>query len=86
MVFNKFLAEESELEDFKNSCGAYGYKTTDFELSTESAPEKRNEIFPLKGTITIKHKPTDKSKTYKAGHGSKWASEFDEDLKTGFFS
>jgi hypothetical protein len=85
MTLSILLAGESELEDFQDSCLEYGYKISDFELSTTNTTKETNCIHPVTGTITITHKKSKKQKTYKVGHMSKWPSEFDLDLKNGYF-
>lgn len=74
----------SEREDFRNTIEAAGLSPDAFELTEKEDP---GPISPhwLQGTVTIRRTSTGIEKTYKAGIGSTWSAQFEEDLKGGYF-
>lgn len=79
--------DKSEDQDFNAALQRYGYNPNDFKIvETDTTQWKPNEIVPITGTITITHKATSTSKEYRTGMGSTWLIEFENDLKTHFYS
>ena len=75
----------SELEDFWGSVKRHKYRDSDFEL-TEKADETRGTgVQAVTGTVTIRCKSSGVERTYKAGYGSTWPAQVDQDLSRGVF-
>ena len=74
---------KSEKEDYKAAILKTGRSFLDFQFEVKPDPLNGGEFQVLTGTITITNLSTKKSKTYKAGNGSRWPSEFSIDLEQG---
>jgi hypothetical protein len=83
---NLVIIGQSSIEDARNSLGRYGYSEDDFSISVVDDTQPTAGLFPYRGRVTFKHKPTGKEKTYYAGHESTWAAEFEIDLQHGYFT
>lgn len=78
------MISESEMQDFEAAISGAGFETSDFNavaVEDERSPEPQ----PVTGTVTVNRQSTGEAQTYRAGHGSIWVAEFDEDLKAGLF-
>lgn len=78
------MISESEMQDFEAAILAAGFDTSDFNpvaVEDERSPEPQ----PVTGTVTVNRESTGEAKTYRAGHGSIWVAEFEQDLKAGLF-
>ena len=78
---------DSELQDFESSCKSCNVSPNDFKLEENNVTrsDAGNGLFHSYGELKITHKQSKKNKTYKTGDGTKWPSEFDDDLKNRFF-
>lgn len=75
----------TEKEDFDNAITSAGYRKEDFDVRESETPMSAGGIEPITGTITVRNKQTGLERSYKAGHGSTWVAEFENDLRTGAF-
>jgi hypothetical protein len=80
------LIVENELEDFKNTLVKYDYSEDEFEWSGIENSIPADGIFQITGMVIIKLKKTGIVRTYKAGHGSHWIVDFEDDLKASVFN
>lgn len=64
-----------------------GLNISNFECTYQwEPPPPQEDVFPLKGHVTVKRISTGKHKTYKTGHGlPSWVLDFEQDLNRGFF-
>lgn len=76
---------DSEKEDFEQAVRDNGFAVDDFELIEQQDLPSGGEIYAITGTVTIKRKSSGIEKTYRAGHGSTWPTEFSDDLNVGTF-
>ena len=79
------MVGDSEKQDFYSSIKQHGFQENDFELTQQREPTSGTGIYAITGTVTIRCKPNEREKTYKAGHGSSWPSQFHDDLASGVF-
>lgn len=84
--FDEGLIGSDEYTDFSNSIKKCGLNENDFKIETKRTDHNNDGIYFIFGTVTITYKPTNKSRIYKAGHGSFWPHEFDNDLNKKYFS
>ncbi len=74
-------------EDLKNTARRCGYTKEDFNiLETDTTQWNPNKVVPITGTVLITFIKTGKNKEYRTGMGTKWLIEFENDLKSNFFS
>jgi len=73
----------SELEDFWGSVKRHGYRDEDFEITQRPDPTTGAGVQAITGTVTVRCKPSGVERTYKAGYGSTWPAEVDQDLARG---
>lgn len=76
---------ESELEDFWGSVKRHGYRDSDFEITQNPDPTTGAGVQAITGTVTVRCKSSRVSRTYKAGFGSTWPAQVDQDLSSGVF-
>jgi len=79
------MVGDSEKQDFYFSIKSHGFQENDFELTQQRDPTSGTGIYAITGMVTIRCKPNGREKTYKAGHGSSWPSQFHDDLACGVF-
>lgn len=78
----------TEKEDFDRVLAQNGYKKNNFELITEEdpLPAKKGVRIPVTGYVTVKHRESGVTRSYKAEHmGISWVSYFKDDLKAEIF-
>ena len=76
---------DTEWEDFENALKKYRRKGVEFYVEESVHPAQPVTGGYIRGTVTVTHKPTAFNKTYKAGTGSSWVVEFDDDLAGGLY-
>ena len=74
------LVSKSEREDFAASLKKLGYSTNDFELAELPAQALGAGIQAIHGEVIITRSSTKVQRHYRAGHGSSWPAEFEDDL------
>ena len=79
------MVSDDEKQDFLSAITQYGFREKDFELNQHRDPPSGAGIYAITGVITIRYKPNGTEKTYKAGSGSSWPSQFHDDLTRGVF-
>jgi len=79
------ILAEDEIRDYEKTIISLGRKTEEFKLIQSTDPIPPATVYPITGNVIIKHNKSNKSITYKAGHGSSWIVDFENDLKRGFF-
>ena len=80
------LIEPDERTKFEELLALHNLTKDDFQMSEiDTTDPKTDEIFALKGTLTVKRKYTGKEKQYPIGDGSVWLTEFERDIVDGFF-
>ncbi|SIT51570.1 conserved hypothetical protein [Paraburkholderia piptadeniae] len=58
---------------------------TDFILQETETTDVVDEVYPLRGSVTIIRKSTLREREYQTGHGTAWTVEFEKDLMQGAF-
>lgn len=76
---------DSELEDFWGSVNRHGYRNADFEITQKPNPTSGAGVQAVTGTVTVRCKRSGVERTYRAGYGSTWPAEVDQDLARGVF-
>jgi hypothetical protein len=75
---------DDEKQDFSASCNRYGYRASDFCLTSREfrsgQPLERIDL-----EIKVFHLPSKTTRTYKGGHSSHWTYDFEQDLSRGLF-
>ncbi len=78
------MISDSEMQDFEAAIRSAGFTPSDFNpvaVEDERSPEPQ----PITGTVTVNRESAGEAKTYKAGYGSTWVAEFEQDLRSGVF-
>lgn len=76
---------DTEKEDFDRAA-MIRFIDDNFELTTEKDPlPTSDKKTPAKGYITVKHRKSGVTRTYKTGPGTAWIVEFKNDLKAKIF-
>ncbi len=71
---------DSEMEDFAAAIFQPGFEVDDLNVVDLEDEPTAKEQHPITGTVTVHRISTGDSKTYRAGHGSTWVTEFEIDL------
>ncbi len=80
------ITSPTEMEDFNRILAGHGYTKDDFELTDQEDPGPASgETAPRTGHVTVKHRESGVERTYKAGYGTAWVVEFENDLKAKAF-
>lgn len=81
--------DPTELKDFETALRAHGYSAGDFEVSEvdqTTFPNAPVSFAPTKGEVIVERKSTQKKRSYKSDHGTRWVEDFTNELKQGFFN
>ncbi len=74
------LITEIDMEDFDVALLQAGFEMDDFNVVDLEDEPTAKEQHPITGTVTVHRISTGDSKTYRAGYGSTWVTEFEIDL------
>ncbi|WP_133131275.1 hypothetical protein [Legionella yabuuchiae] len=76
---------DDELKEFNDICTKNGIQAKEFTLTEHDVirPQVEGNLYNLQGKITLLR--NGHSKTYNTGNLKDWTSEFEDDLKQGFF-
>src|SRR3954464_8646148 len=75
------IVDKTEIEDFHQALATSRRSIEDFELiENEQSPENQNGVSALTGTVTITNKRSGRAHSYKAGMGTTWPVDFQDDL------
>lgn len=81
------IISPTEMEDFNRILAQHGCTKDDFELTGHEDPlPASGEVAPVTGHPTVKHRESGVERTYKAGHGTAWVVEFENDLNAKAFT
>lgn len=78
-------ADPSELDDAYAELRRFGYSEDDSTFTHVPYKHLGTGVAPVVADMVVKGTSTGKEKTYDAGHGSSWATEFSHDLRDGYF-
>ena len=80
------IISPTEMEDFNRILAQHAYTKDDFELTGQEDPHPAGGgVAPITGHVTVKHRESGVERTYKAGHGTAWVVEFENDLRAKAF-
>ncbi|MCE0721827.1 MULTISPECIES: hypothetical protein [Legionella] len=77
--------EADLLDEYKDILSRYGYDENDFELTEKDETDYTQDPYFTVGKVSIRCKSTDITKTYNTGHSSIWPTDFEDDLRVGYF-
>ena len=77
------LITDSEMDDFDAAILQAGFDVGDFHVVDLEDEPTAKEPHPITGTVTVHRISTDHAKTYRAGHGSTWVTDFLADFYAG---
>ena len=79
------MLNPSQVEDFNTAIVKAGFEVDDFTVeAVEDDPGAIEQYIPS-GTVTIRRVSNDIAEKYRAGSGSNWPQEFENDLRAGKF-
>jgi hypothetical protein len=80
------IVDKTEIEDFHQALTTSRRSIEDFEvIENEQSPENHNGVSAATGTVTITNKRSGRAHSYKAGMGTTWPVDFQDDLLSGEF-
>ena len=80
------IVDETEIQDFHQALTTSRRSIEDFELvENEQSPENQIGGSAVTGTVTITNKKSGRAHSYKAGMGTTWPVDFQDDLLSGEF-
>jgi len=81
------IIHASEQEDFRRAVSRFGLDPHDFKLeeSSDKGQPLAEGLFAIIGTVTVEYRPSHRTRTYTAGHGTAWTVAFESDLRAGKF-
>jgi len=74
-----------EKADFVSILHRHQLTETDFILQETEMTDVVDEVYPIRGSVTIIRKSSLREREYQTGHGTAWTVEFEKDLTQGAF-
>jgi len=74
-----------EKDDFLAILERHRLAEGDFLLQETDTTDIVDDVYPLRGHVTVMRKSILKEKEYRIGHGTAWTVEFEKDLNKGGF-
>lgn len=75
---------QDEIDDAHTLMREQGFRSEDFEILERADPSPPLPSAVV-GTVVVMRRSNRASRSYAAGHGSKWVEQLDADLKLGVF-
>lgn len=77
---------KDEMDDFYESINRNRFDRDDFKINDDDISKPNQDgTYDQKIKIMVTRKSNGKQKNYQGGHLTKWNSDFDDDLRSGFF-
>ena len=77
------LLDDSEVQDFHSALIRAGYDKDDFELTEAEDESETSPLYADKGKAIVRRISTSVIREYRAGHASRWVSDFNSELLDG---
>lgn len=74
------VVDKTEWEDFERILRECGMQKDEFETEVVEEVPPAGGIYAVRGSVTVTHKKSGWSKTYRCGHASTWLVDFERDL------
>ncbi|ADG19899.1 hypothetical protein [Paraburkholderia atlantica] len=74
-----------ERADFLAVLRRHHLAESDFVLQETGATDIVDEVYPLRGSVTVVRTSSLREREYQTGHGTAWTVEFEKDVVRGVF-
>jgi hypothetical protein len=79
------LLGKTSIEDAERALERSRLPVSDFEFKVSDQTDYSGAFYNTRSTVEVTYKPEDITRSYRAGHQTAFAAEFERDLQNGVF-